>query len=65
MHTNGGDRWIVWDTIEDKEADSFRSQAKARQMVTVGNLFIPGRFVMKMWNEVTHEISTNTSSAVS
>lgn len=60
MHTNGGDRWAVWDRLWDKQVDSLRSQVKARELAALLNTAADWfcnkpRYEMRLWDEVTHK----------
>lgn len=65
MHTNGGDRWIVWDRLHDESVDGkdSRSQMKARELTallnTAADFFCDKpRYEMRRWDEYTRTIQT-------
>lgn len=65
MHTNGGDRWLVFDRILDKVVDASRSQVKAREMTALLNTALniaadwfchKPRYEMRRWDEYTNTV---------
>lgn len=61
MHTNGGDRWLVFDRMFDKVVDDSRSQVKAREMTALLNTAADWfcnkpRYEMRRWDEYTNTV---------